>query len=523
MNILRYTILLSAAAASLPATNGTNLIGTSAVSRGMGGTGVAFFTSATEAMHKNISLLGSMGKKDEFQFDMTYFNAAVESSVYDKMPLNANLPPLPNLPSYDGRSSADSQNMIDTNFIPSVAYATRLNDRTVFGIAMIGAAGMAVNYKGDYAQRQLKSSMMLMKIVPAIAYRVNNVNFGFAPVLGLGSMSLNYDEAYLDAQGNPYPPGTKPQSNREGLFGTNVGGSELVPAFGYQAGMDIEVTDKLRIGLNYQSSLTYTYKEVANFSQFGPHGMVYMADEWMHNNYGTGLDGSKDVGTIAQQLTNAGMNPTLAGAIGAVLETSPIQGTIQDSLDATNPKHLDDLTLEQPWEAAIGFSYEFFDNMTITADYRYIAWALAKGYGDFGWENQSVYGLGLVYRGKKYVFRFGYNYADSPIENIDKEEGYLLKDVQGHLVFNQALSMLNMVGFPAISTTHFTVGMGMALNEDLDLDLSAVYSPETVVTRSGYLSPAPFGYDETAAIDMPYEYTTTMRQFTLSMGLNYRF
>ena len=523
MKFLRKVIPLALGATTLLATNGTNLIGTSAVSRSMGGTGVAYFSSGAEAMHKNVSLMGSMGEKDDFQFDLTYFNAAVKSSVYDKMPLNANLPPLPNLPSYDGTSTAPSQNMIETNFIPSISYATRLNDKTVFGLAMIGAAGMAVNYKGDYAQRQLKSSMMLMKIIPAISYRVNNVNFGFAPVLGLGSMSLNYDEAYLDPEGNPYPYGTKPQSDRKGLFGTNVGGDELVPALGFQAGIDIEVTEKFRIGASYQSSLTYKYKQVANFSQFGPNGMVYMADEWMYNNYGTGLDGSKDVGTIAQQLTNAGMNPTLAGAIGAVLETSPIQGTIQDSLDATSPKNLDDLTLEQPWEAAIGFSYEFFDNMTITADYRYIAWALAKGYGDFGWENQSVYGVGLVYEGKKYVFRFGYNYADSPISNIDKEEGYLLKDVQGHLVFNQALSMLNMVGFPAISTTHFTFGMGMALNDDLDLDLSAVYSPETVVTRSGYLSPAPFGYDETAAIDMPYEYTTTMRQFSLSMGLNYQF
>lgn len=512
--MFKKTVLLSLAATSLLATNGVNMIGTSTVSRSMGGTGVAFYSHATEAIHKNISLMGDI-ENNEFQFDLTYFNATVNSSVYDKMPLNANLSGLSNLPSYDNPTTASSQNMIDTNFIPSISYASRMNDHMVFGMAMIGAAGMATQYEGEMSQRQMNSSMLLMKIIPGISYRQGNTTFGIAPVLGLGSMSLNYDEAYLDKDGALYPYGEKPQSQREGMFGSNVGSSELVPALGFKAGVDVKVSERLRIGATYDSSLTYKYSKVANFAQFGPQGMVYMADEWMRNNTSnhTGLDNTQ---SISQNLQAAGMPSLAADAIEALAGTSTIQG----SLAATNPEHLDDLTLEQPWEIAIGLAYDVSEDITFTFDYRFIAWGLAAGYKDFGWENQNVYALGMEYKGNDLTFRAGYNYAPSPIPSATGESGALLTDVQGHLIFDQALSMLNMVGFPAISTTHLSLGLGYKYSDNIDMDFAFVLSPEATTTRSGSLSPLQTGFD---ALDMSYEYKTSMQQMTLSYGINYKF
>jgi long-chain fatty acid transport protein len=513
--MIKKLSLLSLVSLSLMASNGTNLIGTSTVSRSMGGTGVAFYSHATEALGKNVSLMGDIKDKDEFQFDMTYFRANVTSTTYDKMPLNANLNGN-NLPSYDAPTTAKSQNMIDTNFIPSVSYATRIDDKTVFGFAMIGSAGMADNYKGNYAQRQLKSSMMLMKLIPAISYRQGNTTFGFAPVLGLGSMSLNYDDTYLDKNGNLYPTGTKPQSDRKGLLGTNVGGDSLVPALGFTAGMDVKVTKKFRIGMSYNSALKYTYKNVANFSQFGPQGMVYMADEWMRNNTSnhTGLDASKG---ISQNLQNAGMNKLPADAIEALAGTTTIQG----ALSATDPKKLDNLTLEQPWEIAVGFAYDITDITSFTFDYRFVAWQLAEGYKDFGWENQNVLAFGMQFQAKKNLqIRAGYNYANSPLSSTSGEQGALLTDVQGHLIFDQALSMLNMVGFPAISTTHFSAGFGYQYSEFMTFDFAAVYAPQVKTSKKGSLSPLQTGFD---ALDMSYEYATTMEQYSLSFGINYKF
>jgi len=502
--MFKKTLLLSLAASSLLATNGVNLIGTSTVSRSMGGTGVAFYSHATEAMHKNVALMGDV-EQDEFQVDMTYFNATLSSSVTDANPIST-----------AGNGTAESQNMLDTNFIPSMTYVTRVDDETVFGVAMIGAAGMAANYEGEYPQRQLRPSMMLMKIIPAVSYRQGNVTFGVAPVLGLGSMSLNYDEAYKDANGNVYAQGTKPQSTREGLFGTNVGGDSLVPALGYTLGIDIQVTDKLRIGASYNSSLKYTYSEVANFSQFGPHGMVYMADEFL----GGKLDPTQNVqgtGGVADQLKAAGLDAALADTLASLMP----DGTIADSLSAADPANLDDLTLEQPWEIAIGFSYELTRKMTVTADYRYIDWASTEGYGEFGWKSQNVLAVGAEYKAKNYSVRFGYNYANSPIEDVTGEFGSLLSDVQGHYIFDQALSMLNLVGFPAISTTHFSAGIGYQFSDDMDFDFAVVFSPESTSTRSGTLLPLDMIYSGLSAFD--YEYETKMQQLSLSGGVNYRF
>ena len=512
--MIKKLLLLSCAASSLLATNGVNMIGTGTVSRSMGGTGVAFFSNGSDAMGKNVALIADV-KESELHLDVTYFNATVTSTVYDKMILNTT-------PSYDSPQTATSQNHLDTNFIPTVSYVSKINDKWSWGASMFGVAGLGVDYKDELSQRQLKTGMMLMKIIPGVSYRTGNTTFGFAPVLGLGSMSINYDEdqSNVGADGQPL------QSTREGLFGTNIGGPELVPAFGWQAGMDIKVSNKLRIGTTYQSALKYKYKDVANFKQFGPHGMVLMASDYLksqgHAGYSESSLGNTD--SIATDL-GAYMDQDIADALTQIMPA----GTIGDSMAATNPDHLDDLVMEQPWEVAIGFGYEMTDQVTVTGDYRYIAWGLAEGYKDFGWENQSVYALGFEFTpNKKFRFRGGYNYADSPLKNESGEFGSLLTDVQGTLIFNQAVSMLNMVGFPAIATTHFTLGAGYDFTEDLTIDGAFMYSPETETTRSGSLVPGASstltnGLATIDSLDMAYDYTTKMQQMTLSLGINYRF
>jgi long-subunit fatty acid transport protein len=523
--MIKKLLLLSCAASSLLATNGVNMIGTGTVSRSMGGTGVAFFSDGSGAMGKNIALIADV-KESELHLDVTYFNASVSTSTQDYMILNET-------PANPGPAEATSQNHADTNFIPTVSYVSKIDDSWSWGATRMGAAGMGVDYKGEYAQRQVKTGMMLMKIIPGISYRTGNTTFGFAPVLGLGSLSLNYDEGQTQADGTR----DTRQSNREGLFGTNIGGSDLVPAFGWQAGLDVKVTEKLRFGATYQSSLKYKYKDVANFKQFGPHGMVNMANDYTDGalqnfrdeNIQTGTGFGNGFQTLSEYLqSDFGLSQLVADGLISLMPS----GTIGASLDATNPVNLDDLTMEQPWEVAIGFGYELTDQVTVTGDYRYIAWGLAEGYKDFGWENQSVYALGFEFRpNKQFRFRGGYNYADSPLKNCSNEIGSLMTDIQGTLVFDQAVSMLNMTGFPAIATTHFTLGAGYDFSENVTVDAAFMYSPETVTTRSGSLVP---GASDTLSdqlpanahipgLDMDYEYTTKMEQMTLSLGINYRF
>ena len=537
--MIKKLLLLSCAASSLLATNGVNMIGTGTVSRSMGGTGVSFFSSGSDAMNKNPALIADVNGS-EFHMDVTYFNASVSTSTTDYMFLNeSSANPINNNGNHPGYVA--SENHLDTNFIPSMSYVSKINDQWSWGASMFGVAGMGLDYNGveNNGQRRLKTGMMLMKITPAVSYRTGNTTFGFAPVLGLGSLSINYDEAQTQADGTrDTSQSVHGGGSGTGLFGTNIGGPDLVPALGWQAGMDIKVTDKLRIGTTYQSSLKYTYSNVANFKQFGPHGMVNMANDYLDGSL-QGLGGTNNDGQIKDQLTaafeSAGLGAIESDALAKGLVALMPTGTIADSLEATNPNNLDDLTMEQPWEISIGMAYDLTKQVTLTADYRYIAWGLAEGYKDFGWENQSVYAMGFEFSPTdKFRFRGGYNYADSPLKGTTNELGSLLTDVQGTLVFDQAVSMLNVTAFPAIATTHFTLGAGYDFTKNLTLDGAFMYSPEKELTRSGSLLPGASalaggqlpGYLDGLVIpglDMNYEYKTKMQQMTLSLGLNYTF
>ena len=483
--MVRKSFLIAACSTTLLATNGVNMIGTGTVSRSMGGTGVAYYSHGVEAINKNPALMAN-AKTDEVQFDLTYFNASLSSSVYDQMPLNTN-------PSHDAPVTADSKNHADTNFIPSLGYLHRIDEQWTFGIGLVGMAGMGADYADSPSHRKLKSAMMLMKIIPALSYRSDRFNLGFAPVLGLGSLSINYDEDYTRRDAD----GTISQSTRQGLFGTNIGGEDLVPALGYQAGIEYRATDTFRLGAAYHSSLNYTYKNVANFEQFGVDGIAYEAERYIYD--------------------HGGLTFPLESFIQSVYTLCDQQG--DETRAAPTTENLDDLTLEQPWEFAAGLAYDPRSDLTLTMDYRYIAWESAEGYREFGWKSQHIYALGMEYRSRferhDFALRLGFNYAESPLRGISEENGIERVDMQGHMVFKQALSMLNSVAFPAITTTHYTAGFGYALNEQTSLDAAMMYAPETTVTREGSL------LDLFDTVD--YSYTAKMRQFSLTAGINYRF
>jgi long-chain fatty acid transport protein len=119
--------------------------------------------------------------------------------------------------------------------------------------------------------------------------------------------------------------------------------------------------------------------------------------------------------------------------------------------------------LEQPAELGAGVSYKM-GNSTFGIDYKQIKWSDAKGYKDFGWDNQDVWMFGYQYAQDNWALRAGYNHASSPI----KDQGYA-----GTLA-----NILNELGFPAIVEDHYTVGGSLAFSKTTSLDLAYVYSPE---------------------------------------------
>lgn len=121
--------------------------------------------------------------------------------------------------------------------------------------------------------------------------------------------------------------------------------------------------------------------------------------------------------------------------------------------------------LEQPAELGAGIAYAMGAH-TVAADYKRINWSKAQGYQNFGWQDQNVYALGYQFAENTWALRAGYNYAKSPIE-----ENAIA-----------AINRLNLLGFPAIIESHYTVGGSYAISKAMSFDGAYVYAPETTKT-----------------------------------------
>jgi len=159
----------------------------------------------------------------------------------------------------------------------------------------------------------------------------------------------------------------------------------------------------------------------------------------------------------------------------------------------------DDLTLQQPGEFGAGFSYTCGPH-TLAVDYKRIQWGSADGYADFGWRDQNVFAVGYQYQTANWAVRLGYNHAKSPIRAGSTEpfEDYF-----------------NLLGFPATSEDHYTLGGSYVIDRQLSVDLAVIYSPK--VTTEGNL----LIRDGGNAID---EFISNKHsELSLTAQVNYRF
>ncbi len=305
-----------------------------------------------------------------------------------------------------------------------------------------------------------------------------------------------------------------------GMWGTAGMGVDYRDATGYQSNMNMVTNLQL---MQFGVPLTYAASGfsigIAPILQYGALDINYSPD-----------GGTTNVGAgVAQDLAfgyNIGASFTMQGVtIGAVYK-SPIEMEYKGQLSGATgpfvamgvfPGTMDD-KLEQPAEMGVGISYEMSGN-TIAFDYKKIAWSSAKGYEDFGWDDQNVIAIGYQYATSTFAVRVGYNKADNPISDA----GAMTLQDAGMAAGGQptpnyfggnALNTFNLLGFPATVESHMTVGGTYNFSEQVSLDLAYVYAPET----STKLLTMP---DMTNGMDMHTEVTHS--QTSLSFQLNYTF
>ncbi len=177
---------------------------------------------------------------------------------------------------------------------------------------------------------------------------------------------------------------------------------------------------------------------------------------------------------------------------------------------------LDTYVANQPYEAGFGVSYLPTPELKLAFDYRIIGWADSPSFNRLQWKNQHVFALGAQYQMQAWQFRLGYNHASSPIKDVSGESGLTVINDNGHAIFSQYISMLDIVALPAISSDLFTVGLGYDVDSDLGINGAFSLSPRTSITRSGT------GLDPTGTPGA-YSYTNTLLTWTVSAGAVYHF
>ncbi len=229
MKIVAALIAVGLVSPMAYATNGTEMFAIGAESTALGGTGVAHFMGA-ESTFANPAMLGK-SKGSEVVGGFVYFSTDIT---------NTGMPTTPAQMSTGTGNAASSA--ADPSIIPDVSYSSRISDSLTYGVAMAGLAGMGTDSSGaaatDTTHIAGKTAMMVLHIVPTIAYNDKNYGVGFSPILQYGSLMVSYNN------GNPYNAGEKAASDT---------------GFGYSLGGYFDVTPALTVAAAYKSAIEMTY------------------------------------------------------------------------------------------------------------------------------------------------------------------------------------------------------------------------------------------------------------------------
>jgi len=179
------------------------------------------------------------------------------------------------------------------------------------------------------------------------------------------------------------------------------------------------------------------------------------------------------------------------------------------------PETMDD-HLEQPAEIGVGIGYEIGKH-TLAFDYKQIKWSDAKGYKDFGWDDQNVYSIGYQLKEDKFRFRLGYNYASHPIQEAPSGPAVISAGDYAQAGGN-ALNLFNLLGFPATAQRHYTIGGGYEFTDNFYIDFAYIYAPETTTTMDTIIGVNPENGDMYIG-----ESTVKHSESSLSFQLSYRF
>lgn len=371
---------------------------------------------------------------------------------------------------------------VATLFIAPAAFATNGTNMTGVGAQSVamGGTGVAAYYGAEN-----------VIVNPAMIGKGTGTEFAFGGTLfkpNVQNNGLGGGNDYATSSGDTYMIPAISLSSRIndswsfglGMYGTSGMGVDYKNKTTGGFGTLLDAQTTLQI-MRIVPTVAYNTKNAGvGFSpiiQYGALDINYRNDLAAGKNVGSGMSSDLGMGFSLGGYFDVAKNFTLGASYSSEIEMKYKNQLSTASADfapfLANGPFVDKLA--QPAEIKVGAAYTM-GNIMLTGDFKQIRWGEAKGYKDFGWEDQNVISLGLKYSGNRYWLGIGYNKADNPIKNFN---GNL---AMGGTTDGAVKNMFNNMFFPAITEQHFSVGGGYDITKNVSLEGAIMYAPEVSVT-----------------------------------------
>jgi len=292
------------------------------------------------------------------------------------------------------------------------------------------------------------------------------------------------------------PDVTARNSNASGEVAKSKSAFEVIPYLGYVkpiddkssfgiglfsvSGMGVDYSDEpAQKGLaGIETHLVYAKLSTVYARNFGKLSLgggvdisygnleIHMINQFDGSDFGS--SGDSHIGAGYHLGANYALNENIDFAL---TYTSEVHMKYRGVFDFNFDGIKDDLTLTQPAEVGTAVAYSA-NSLRLEADYKRIFWSKADGYKDFQWDDQDVISFGTTWKyNDKWTFRCGYSYAKSPLHNKEYKD--------------EKSAFFNLVGFPAITQTHYSAGISYKLNNAMKVHATYVYAPKITESFGG--------------------------------------
>lgn len=183
----------------------------------------------------------------------------------------------------------------------------------------------------------------------------------------------------------------------------------------------------------------------------------------------------------------------------------------------TVPPGVDELNFDQPQAATLGFGFRPVPALHLGLDVQWLNWSGTNGLNQPGWSganpdgSSKVGSMGWSLRWQdQVVMKLGAQYDINPMFSVRAGYNYGASPLNAGRAFEN-------IAFPAIAEHHVTLGLGVNVGKHFVLNVGGTYSPEAKLTGSNPGNPLAQQGQGIAS------YETTMSQFSIELGLGYRF